>query len=242
MEKYGELPLPPYIAYSKEKEDDYQTRFAKIDGSVAAPTASLHFTDELMQAIRNPKEYITLHVGLGTFKGIDTEDIREYQIHRETIEIEIGIFRKIAQYKNTGKKLIAVGTTVCRTLESLPSLWRSIDEELKELLDQDTRAYWDNNTQDLGDHNWIKNISYDSRAESLTFSTSIYITPWYLFRIIDELITNFHLPESSLLVLVSAFMGKEHVDALYAHAIQEKYRFFSFGDGMYIKVNDGKVP
>ncbi len=235
MEQYGELPLPPYIEYSKEKEADYQTRFARVDGSVAAPTASLHFTDELLESIHNPKEYVTLHVGLGTFKGIDVTDIRDYQIHREVIEVEFEIFQKIAQYKNTGKKLIAVGTTVCRTLESLPSLWRSIDEELKELLDQDTRAYWDTLTQDLGDHNWIENISYESRAESLTFSTSIYITPWYVFRIIDELITNFHLPESSLLVLVSAFMGRESIEKIYSHAIEGKYRFFSFWDGMYIQ-------
>ena len=131
MEQYGELPLPPYIEYSREKESDYQTSFARIDGSVAAPTASLHFTKELLDTLDIPKEYITLHVGLGTFKGIDVDDIRDYQIHEETIEIEQGIFEKIAAYKKNGQKLIAVGTTVCRTLESLPSLWKAFSESTR---------------------------------------------------------------------------------------------------------------
>ncbi len=235
METYGELPLPPYITYSKEKERDYQTSFAKTDGSVAAPTASLHFTRELMDAIENPKEYITLHVGLGTFKGIDTSDIRDYHIHAETIEIPLDLFSRIYAYKTTDKKLIAVGTTVCRTLESLPSLWQSLDQEMKEIFDSNIIAYWNTLTEDLAPTNWIEHITYDSQTGSLTFSTSIYITPGYTFRIVDELITNFHLPESSLLVLVSAFMGKENVDAFYTHAIQERYRFFSFGDGIYIR-------
>ena len=235
METYGELPLPPYITYSKEKERDYQTSFAKIDGSVAAPTASLHFTRELMDAIENPKEYITLHVGLGTFKGIDTSDIRDYHIHAETIEIPLDLFSRIYAYKTTNKKLIAVGTTVCRTLESLPSLWKSLDQEMKEIFDSNIIAYWNTLTEDLAPTNWIEHITYHSQTGSLTFSTSIYITSGYIFRIVDELITNFHLPESSLLVLISAFMGKENVDAIYNHAIQERYRFFSFGDGMYIR-------
>jgi S-adenosylmethionine:tRNA ribosyltransferase-isomerase len=120
---HGTLPLPPYIERSREKESDYQTSFARIDGSVAAPTASLHFTSELMDRIENQKEYLTLHVGLGTFKGIQTPDIRDYDIHREKIEIKIDVFEKIASLKTRNKKIVAVGTTACRTLESLPYLW-----------------------------------------------------------------------------------------------------------------------
>jgi S-adenosylmethionine:tRNA ribosyltransferase-isomerase len=120
---HGTLPLPPYIEYSREKESDYQTTFARIDGSVAAPTASLHFTSELIDRIENQKEYLTLHVGLGTFKGIQTPDIRDYDIHREKIEIKIDVFEKIASLKARNKKIVAVGTTACRTLESLPYLW-----------------------------------------------------------------------------------------------------------------------
>lgn len=131
MRKYGELPLPPYIEYSKEKEIDYQSAFAKNEGSVAAPTASLHFTNTLLDRIENPKEYITLHVGIGTFKGIDVADIRDYQIHRETVEIELNLFERIASYKKHRQRLVAVGTTVCRTLESLPSLWCSLHGDIK---------------------------------------------------------------------------------------------------------------
>lgn len=158
MEKYGELPLPPYIEYTKEKEKDYQTSFADKNGSVAAPTASLHFTQELLEKIHIPKEYVTLHVGLGTFKGIDVEDIREYQIHQETIEIELVLFEKIASYKKQGRKLIAVGTTVCRTLESLPSLWQSLDLEAKEIFDTETTQYWDTLSSSIPSNHWIDSI------------------------------------------------------------------------------------
>ncbi len=235
MEKYGELPLPPYIEYRKEKEKDYQTTFAKNNGSVAAPTASLHFTEELLGRIKNPKEYVTLHVGLGTFKGIDVADIRDYHIHRETIEIELSLFERITAYKKNGQKTVAVGTTVCRTLESLPSLWGVLDETVKKSLNDETQNYWNMLTQNMNNMNWIHTIMVNHELWTLNFETAIYITPGYEFWIVDELITNFHLPESSLLVLVSAFMGKENVDALYQHAIREKYRFFSFWDGMYIR-------
>ena len=116
--------MPPYIEYTREKEADYQTSFARADGSVAAPTASLHFTTELMNKIPNPREFLTLHVGLGTFKGISTDDIRDYDIHRESVEISTNIFGKIAKIKTENKKIVAVGTTACRTLESLPYLWK----------------------------------------------------------------------------------------------------------------------
>lgn len=158
MQQYGELPLPPYIEYTKEKENDYQTSFAEKNGSVAAPTASLHFTQELLEKINIPKEYVTLHVGLGTFKGIDVQDIREYHIHRETIEIELTLFEKIASHKTQEKKLIAVGTTVCRTLESLPSLWKSLNPEIKEVFDTETTKYWNAISSSITSNNWIDSI------------------------------------------------------------------------------------
>ena len=123
--------MPPYIEYSREKEADYQTSFARADGSVAAPTASLHFTSELMEKIDNQREFLTLHVGLGTFKGISTADIRDYDIHREHVEISTDIFDKIAKIKTENKKIVAVGTTATRTLESLPYLWKELNQDIQ---------------------------------------------------------------------------------------------------------------
>lgn len=235
MEQFGNLPLPPYIAYDKSKEKDYQTSFAEKEGSVAAPTASLHFTRELLEKIPNEKKYITLHVGLGTFKGIDTSDIREYVIHRETAEIEMSLFALIAKLKSEGKKVVAVGTTVCRTLESLPYVWKNITQESRETLDKETINYWNHLTKNLEPKNWIHNTIFNFASWILNFSTSIYITPGHEFLVVDDLITNFHLPESSLLVLVSAFLGQRETMKLYEKAIQNQYRFYSFWDGMYIR-------
>jgi S-adenosylmethionine:tRNA ribosyltransferase-isomerase len=257
---HGALPLPPYIEYSSEKEADYQTSFAEKDGSVAAPTASLHFTSELMEKIENQKEYITLHVGLGTFKGIDTTDIREYAIHSEVVEVPTEIFATIAELKQSWKRIVAVGTTACRTLESLPSLWRALDTDMQNTIDANIRDYWNNLTRDLEENDWIQDISFSEQDLSssvtdtddlcrdgrddwsisylltpISFSTSIYITPGYIFRVVDDLITNFHIPESSLLVLVSAFLGYEATMEIYEQAISGRYRFYSFGDGMYIR-------
>ena len=232
LAKYGSLPLPPYIEYTQEKEADYQTSFAKKDGSVAAPTASLHFTKELLEKIKNPKEYITLHVWLGTFQGIKTSDVRDYEIHSEKVEISKDIFGKIFELKQNQKKIIAVGTTATRVLESLPYLWKNLDTSNKKSFDANICNYWDNLISAEENPNWIKNISMCT--DSIEFETSIYITPGFIFTIIDELITNFHLGWSSLLVLVSAFLGYEKTRKIYEKAIQNKYRFYSFGDGMYI--------
>lgn len=232
LAKYGSLPLPPYIEYTQEKEADYQTSFAKKDGSVAAPTASLHFTQELLEKIKNPKEYITLHVWLGTFQGIKTSDVRDYEIHSEKVEISKDIFGKIFELKKNQKKIIAVGTTATRVLESLPYLWKNLDSNNKKSFDANICNYWDNLIKTEENLDWIKNISI--YTDSITFETSIYITPGFIFKIIDELITNFHLGWSSLLVLVSAFLGYEKTRKIYEKAIQNKYRFYSFGDGMYI--------
>lgn len=232
LAKYGSLPLPPYIEYTQEKEADYQTSFAKKDGSVAAPTASLHFTQELLEKIKNPKEYITLHVWLGTFQGIKTSDVRDYEIHSEKVEISKDIFGKIFELKENQKKIIAVGTTATRVLESLPYLWKNLDTDNKKSFDANICNYWDKLIKTGENPNWIKNIS--TKTDSIEFETSIYITPGFIFKIIDELITNFHLGWSSLLVLVSAFLGYEKTRKIYEKAIQNKYRFYSFGDGMYI--------
>ncbi len=233
LAEYGTLPLPPYIEYSAEKERDYQTSFAKTDGSVAAPTASLHFTTELMEKIQTPKEYITLHVGLGTFKWIQTPDIRDYSIHREKIEVDKKIFATIANIKYENKKIVAVGTTACRTLESLPYLWQSMDPEIRDWFDTKTCIYWNSHIDTSLKQDYIHTIIAENH--SIFFETSIYIVPGYRFHIVDDLITNFHLAESSLLVLVSAFIGYEATMSIYQHAIEWWYRFYSFGDGMYIR-------
>ncbi len=235
LEKYGSLPLPPYIKYDESKEIDYQTSFAKNDGSVAAPTASLHFTRELMEKIQCPKEYITLHVGLWTFKWIQTADIRDYNIHSEKIEIEREILEKIAKIKNNNQKIVAVGTTVTRTLESLPYLWKSIGLDIRNTYSIETCNYWDTITKGLQETNWIHMPQIHIELRTLSFETSIYITPGYKFQIVDDIITNFHLSESSLLVLTSAFLGYENTKKIYEYAIWARYRFYSFGDGMYIR-------
>ncbi|NRH20663.1 S-adenosylmethionine:tRNA ribosyltransferase-isomerase [Candidatus Gracilibacteria bacterium] len=232
--QHGSLPLPPYIKYSEEKESDYQTSFAKKDGSVAAPTASLHFTKELLEKLPCKKEYITLHVGLGTFQGIKTSDVRDYQIHSEKVEISKDIFSKIVTIKSNQQKIIAVGTTATRVLESLPYLWMTLHQESKNTIDINTRNYWDTITETIEDKNWIHSTEESREGNSITFETSIYITPGFLFKIVDELITNFHLGGSSLLVLISAFLGYEKTKKIYEYAIKNKYRFYSFGDGMYI--------
>lgn len=232
MEDCGTLPLPPYIEYSKEKEVDYQSVFADKIGSVAAPTASLHFDDELLASIPNEKCFVTLHIGLGTFKTIDTDDIRSYDIHEETSEVMLSIFDKITQIKNTGRTIVAIGTTTCRTLESLPSLWKNLKNQEKAHFDEMVQKFWDKISEN-SDVSWIP--SYTIHENSVQFQTKAYITPGYTFRIIDDLVTNFHLPESSLLVLVSALIGQENMKNIYAHAIRNNYRFFSFGDGMLLK-------
>ncbi|MBX9809902.1 S-adenosylmethionine:tRNA ribosyltransferase-isomerase [Candidatus Gracilibacteria bacterium] len=235
LDKYGSLPLPPYIKYSKEKEADYQTSFAKNTGSVAAPTASLHFTRELLEKLTIQKEYLTLHVGLGTFKGIQTADVRDYVIHAESIEIDIGIFGKIQDIKESHKKIVAVGTTATRTLESLPYLWKNLPQDIKNLFNANICKYWDNIALNLKNNKWINDVTYHEDTNSLHFNTQIYITPGFQFIIIDDLITNFHLGESSLLVLVSAFLGFHETKEIYKHAVDSRYRFYSFGDGMYIR-------
>ena len=200
LDQIGLMPLPPYIHESLKQKDRYQTVYAKYDGSAAAPTAGLHFTDELLEKIKEKGVEIanvTLHVGIGTFRPVKVENIEEHDMHSEHYYIKQEDVEKINKTKANGGRIIAVGTTSCRVLES------------------------------VADENGKLNV-----AEG---DTKIFIYPGYKFKCIDALITNFHLPESTLIMLVSALAGKEYTMQAYKHAVEEKYRFFSFGDAMFIQ-------
>ncbi len=200
LDKLGEMPLPPYIKEKLEDKERYQTVYSKIEGSAAAPTAGLHFTEELIQKIREKGVeivYLTLHVGLGTFRPVSVENVEEHIMHTEHYEISTEAAEKINSARKNGGRIIAVGTTSVRTLETVA----------------------DN----------------DGRLKAQTGDTNIFIYPGYKFKIVDSLITNFHLPESTLLMLISAFAGKENIFNAYKIAVEEKYRFFSFGDAMFIR-------
>ena len=199
LDQLGQMPLPPYITHELKDKTRYQTVYAKHDGSAAAPTAGLHFTKELLEKIEKKGIVIanvTLHVGLGTFRPVKVENILEHHMHSEFYMIEESEAAKINKAKEAGKRVISVGTTSCRTLESAATA--------------------------------------DGRIEASSGWTDIFIYPGYSFKLIDGLITNFHLPESTLLMLVSAFASKENIMAAYEEAVKEKYRFFSFGDAMIL--------
>ena len=199
LDRAGQVPLPPYITERLEDAERYQTVYAKIRGSAAAPTAGLHFTDQLLEQIREKGIGIVdvlLHVGLGTFRPVGEERIEDHKMHSEYYEVSREAADRINRARAAGGRIIAVGTTSTRTLESVS--------------DQDGTVH--------PGSGW----------------TEIFISPGYRFRAVDALITNFHLPESTLLMLVSAFMGREEALQAYRHAVQERYRFFSFGDAMLI--------
>lgn len=199
LDRLGQMPLPPYITHKLEDKNRYQTVYARYDGSAAAPTAGLHFTEELFRELEEKGVLVanvTLHVGLGTFRPVKVEDVSEHHMHSEHYFIEPEEAEKINRAKKNGGRIICVGTTSCRTIES------AADE--------------------------------DGVLRASEENTEIFIYPGYRFRIMDELITNFHLPESTLLMLVSALAGKEFVLRAYEEAVREGYRFFSFGDAMYI--------
>jgi len=200
LDRLGEMPLPPYIKHKLTDRSRYNTVYAKNDGSAAAPTAGLHFTKELLQQIQDKGvkiAHVTLHVGLGTFRPVKVEDVTKHQMHSELYIVEPDQAKIINETKAAGGRVICVGTTSCRTLESAT------------------------------DENGI--------LQPGSAWTNIFIYPGYQFKIMDGLITNFHLPESTLIMLVSAFAGKEHIMNAYKIAVQEKYRFFSFGDAMLIE-------
>lgn len=199
LDQLGQMPLPPYITHQLKDKNRYQTVYAKHDGSAAAPTAGLHFTPELLEEIRGKGvkiAHVTLHVGLGTFRPVKTENILEHHMHSEFYVVEEEQARLINETKKQGQRVIAVGTTSCRTLESA--------------------------------------TGEDGILKAGSGWTDIFIYPGYTFRMIDALITNFHLPESTLLMLVSALAGRERILSAYEEAVKERYRFFSFGDAMFI--------
>lgn len=199
LDELGQMPLPPYITHKLQDQNRYQTVYAKHEGSAAAPTAGLHFTKELLEQISNKGidiAMVTLHVGLGTFRPVKVENIQEHHMHSEFYMITQEAADKINAAKERGGRVICVGTTSCRTIESA--------------------------------------ASEDGRLEACSGWTEIFIYPGYKFKMLDALITNFHLPESTLLMLVSAFAGRENVLAAYKTAVEERYRFFSFGDAMFI--------
>ena len=205
---HGEIPIPPYVEEIPVELDQYQTVYAKETGSVAAPTAGFHFTKELLEKIQQKGiqiQYVTLHVGLGTFRPMKSEIIEEHQMHSEFVTITSQTANAINKAKEEGRRIIAVGTTTVRTLEGVA-------------------AYTAEN----------KNLDSLLPPEGFSGDINIFITPGFHFRVIDALITNFHLPKSTLLVLVSAFAGREQILAAYEEAVRQKYRFFSFGDAMFI--------
>ena len=241
LEIYGQMPLPPYIHYEKEKEKRYQTTFAKDLGSAAAPTASLHFSPKLLSALRSKWveiNFTTLHVGLWTFKPVYEPDIRNHKIHREPIIIENSLFQQIYQRKNEKKNLIAVWTTIVRLLETLPYFRASLSSSEKEsiLPSVDAFHFRESITFDIQSADYEKYVHDVSlQSNRIVCETQLFIFPGWKFRIIDEMITNFHLPKSSLLMLISAIMWRKNALNSYEHAKQNWYHFYSFGDWMWIR-------
>ena len=200
LDQLGQMPLPPYITHQLEDKNRYQTVYAVHEGSAAAPTAGLHFTKELLEQVKAKGvniAHVTLHVGLGTFRPVKVDDVEQHHMHSEFYIVEEDQAKLINDTKKNGGRVIAVGTTSCRTLESA--------------------------------------TGEDGILKAGSGWTEIFIYPGYRFKMIDGLITNFHLPESTLVMLVSALAGKEHIMAAYEEAVREKYRFFSFGDAMMIE-------
>ena len=203
LDQLGQMPLPPYITHQLKDKNRYQTVYAKYDGSAAAPTAGLHFTKELLQKIKDMGvkiAFVTLHVGLGTFRPVKVDDVLNHHMHSEFYSVEEEDAKLINDTKEQGGRIISVGTTSTRTLESVADETGHIE----------AKSGW----------------------------TEIFIYPGYKFKVIDGLITNFHLPESTLLMLVSALAGKEHIIHAYEEAVKERYRFFSFGDAMFINPSE----
>ena len=201
LESLGEMPLPPYIKERLEDQERYQTVYAKENGSAAAPTAGLHFTTELLDEIKAKGVelvYLTLHVGLGTFRPVSVDKIEEHQMHSEFYRLTEEAADRLNQVRKNGGKIVAVGTTSIRTLET-------------------------------------SGTKFDGEIKADSVWTDIFITPGYQFKIVEAFSTNFHLPKSTLVMLVSAFAGRELTLAAYQHAIEERYRFFSFGDAMFVK-------
>lgn len=201
LEELGEMPLPPYIKEKLDEADRYQTVYAKENGSAAAPTAGLHFTDEVLAAIAEKGvklAYLTLHVGLGTFRPVNVEDIDSHKMHSEFYRLSEETAKILNETKANGGRIVGVGTTTIRTLETIAN-------------------------------------KFEGEVQADSGWTDIFITPGYQFKFVDAFLTNFHLPKSTLIMLVSAFAGRDFILEAYNHAVAEKYRFFSFGDAMFIQ-------
>lgn len=233
IHKYGHAPLPPYIK-SSAKLADYQTIYAKKDGSVASPTAGLHFTKRLINKLKKKGvifETITLHVGLGTFAPIRAENIEKHKIHSEYAEIPAKTTKAINKAKSEGRRVIAVGTTSARTLESFASSTHDLRFVTSSKI-QDTKI---DKNRALYDHRMCNCDSIETGyVKNRRKQVDIFIKPGYKFKIVDGMITNFHLPKTTLMILVSAFARRDKIMRAYQEAIEKKYRFFSFGDAMLI--------
>lgn len=201
LEELGETPLPPYITEKLDEADRYQTVYAKENGSAAAPTAGLHFTDEVLEQLKEKGvklAFLTLHVGLGTFRPVNAENVEDHKMHSEFYQLSEETAELLNETKANGGRVIAVGTTSIRTLETIAN-------------------------------------KFDGKLEADSGWTDIFIKPGYIFKFVDAFLTNFHLPKSTLIMLVSAFAGREFVLKAYHHAVDEQYRFFSFGDAMFVQ-------
>lgn len=201
LQSLGEMPLPPYIKETLDNQERYQTVYAKENGSAAAPTAGLHFTEEILHKLEAKGvklAFLTLHVGLGTFRPVSVENIAEHVMHKEFYQLSEESSKILNETKETGGRIVAVGTTSIRTLETIGK-------------------------------------KYDGKLKAESGWTDIFIAPGYDFSVVDAFLTNFHLPKSTLIMLVSAFLGREFVLNAYSHAVEKKYRFFSFGDAMFVK-------
>lgn len=201
LEELGEMPLPPYITEKLDEADRYQTVYAKENGSAAAPTAGLHFTDEVLEQLKEKGvklAFLTLHVGLGTFRPVNAENVEDHKMHSEFYQLSEETANLLNETKANGGRVIAVGTTSIRTLETIAN-------------------------------------KFDGKLEADSGWTDIFIKPGYTFKFVDAFLTNFHLPKSTLIMLVSAFAGREFVLKAYHHAVDEQYRFFSFGDAMFVQ-------
>ena len=199
LDQLGQMPLPPYITHQLKDKNRYQTVYAKYDGSAAAPTAGLHFTPELLGKMKDKGAellFVTLHVGIGTFRPVAEENIEDHEMHREWYTIEKETAQKVNEAKEEGRRIIAVGTTSVRTLES---------------------------------------AGQTGRVEAGSRWTQLYIYPGYQWQVVDAIVTNFHLPESTLIMMMASFAGREHILAAYEEAVRQKYRFFSFGDAMFLR-------
>ena len=214
LDQIGIIPLPPYITEELEDKERYQTVYSKVKGSAAAPTAGLHFTQELLQEISDKGiniVYLTLHVGLGTFRPVSSDDITKHKMHAEYYEIDAETCDVINQAKKAGKRVICIGTTVCRVLETAGT---AVREQAK------------TSESDASEP--------DVYVKPMKGMTDIFIYPGYEFKVVDTLITNFHLPGSTLVMMISAFCGRDNIMGAYEEAVKERYRFFSFGDAMML--------